>query len=53
MAVESGIPILTNEISQRVAYAESLTMGKTIFERAAGKPRRVQDREAYERDSEL
>ena len=38
MAVESGIPILTNEISQRVAYAESLTMGKTIFEWAQGSP---------------
>ncbi len=32
MAAESGIPLLTAEIEQRVAYAESLTMGKTIFE---------------------
>ena len=32
MAGESGIPILASEIEQRVAYAESLTMGKTIFE---------------------
>lgn len=32
MASESGIPILRAEVEQRVAYAESLTMGKTIFE---------------------
>lgn len=32
MAAESDIPILCAEIEQRVAYAESLTMGKTIFE---------------------
>ena len=32
MAGEAGIPILNAEIEQRVAYAESLTMGKTIFE---------------------
>jgi len=32
MAGEAGIPILASEIEQRVAYAESLTMGKTIFE---------------------
>jgi len=32
MAAESGIPLLTAEVEQRVAYAESLTMGKTIFE---------------------
>lgn len=32
MASEAGIPLLTAEIEQRVAYAESLTMGKTIFE---------------------
>ena len=38
MAIESGIPILTKEISQRVAYAESLTMGKTIFEWAQRSP---------------
>ncbi len=35
MATEIGIPILTKEIAQRVAYAESLTMGKTIFKWAA------------------
>lgn len=32
MAGEAGIPILDSEVEQRVAYAESLTMGKTIFE---------------------
>ena len=38
MAAAIGIPILTKEIAQRVAYAESLTMGKTIFKWAAGSP---------------
>lgn len=32
MAESAGIPILSAEIEQRVAFAESLTMGKTIFE---------------------
>lgn len=32
IAAEAEIPILEAEIEQRVAYAESLTMGKTIFE---------------------
>lgn len=32
MAAEAGIPILDAEIEQRVAFAESLTMGQTIFE---------------------
>ena len=32
MAAEAGIPILQAEITQRVAFAESMTMGKTIFE---------------------
>lgn len=32
MAADQGIPILKTEIEQRVAYAECLTMGKTIFE---------------------
>ena len=38
MAADHDIPILTSEIEQRVAYAESLTMGKTIFEWAPGSP---------------
>ena len=38
MAAVIGIPILTTEIAQRVAYAESATMGKTIFEWAPGSP---------------
>ena len=32
LAEKSGIPVLQAEINQRVAFAESLTMGKTIFE---------------------
>ena len=32
MAAEAGIPILASEIEQRVAFAESMTMGRTIFE---------------------
>ena len=38
MAAALGIPILASEITQRVAYAESLTMGQTIFEWAAASP---------------
>jgi len=36
MAATTGIPILEAEIEQRVAFAESLTMGQTIFEWAQG-----------------
>ena len=36
MAAEAGLPILQSEIEQRVAFAESMTMGKTIFEWASG-----------------
>lgn len=32
MAAEAGLPILTSEIEQRVAFAEGMTMGQTIFE---------------------
>lgn len=32
MAAETGIPILEADIEQRVSFAESMTMGKTIFE---------------------
>lgn len=32
MAGDAGIPIFDTEIEQRIAYAEALTMGKTIFE---------------------
>ena len=38
MAVEAGILILDAEIEQRVAFAESLTMGQTIFEWASSSP---------------
>lgn len=32
MAAEAGLPILEGEIEQRVAFAEGITMGQTIFE---------------------
>lgn len=32
MAASAGIPLLNSEIEQRVAFAECMTMGKTIFE---------------------
>lgn len=37
MAAAAGIPILNAEIEQRVGFAESLTMGRTIYEWAGGK----------------
>lgn len=36
MAADAGIPIFDTEIEQRIAYAEALTMGKTIFEWSGG-----------------
>ncbi len=36
MATEAGLPILVSEIEQRVAFAEGMTMGQTIFEWAGG-----------------
>jgi chromosome partitioning protein len=38
MAAEAGIPILLAEIEQRVSFAESMTMGKTIFEWSPNSP---------------
>lgn len=38
MAAEADIPILVTEIEQRVAFAESMTLGKTIFEWNQGGP---------------
>ena len=32
LAADAGIPLLGTEVEQRVAFAESMTMGKTIFE---------------------
>ena len=32
MAAQADIPILESEVEQRVAFAESMTMGRTIFE---------------------
>ncbi len=36
MAASEGFPILAAEVQQRVPFAESLTLGKTIFEYAPG-----------------
>lgn len=38
MAADAGIPVFDTEIEQRIAYAEALTMGKTIFEWSGGGP---------------
>lgn len=38
MAAEAGLPILQAEIEQRVAFAEGMTMGQTIFEWAGDSP---------------
>jgi chromosome partitioning protein len=38
MAADAGIPTFETEIEQRIAYAEALTMGKTIFEWAGNNP---------------
>jgi chromosome partitioning protein len=50
MAAEAGIPILTTEIEQRVAFAESMTMGKTIIEWS---PRSAAAREIERLTSEI
>ncbi len=36
MAADAGIPMFDTDIEQRIAYAEALTMGKTIFEWSGG-----------------
>jgi chromosome partitioning protein len=46
MAADAGIPILETEIEQRIAYAEALTMGKTIFEWSGGRGPPVSDIQA-------
>jgi chromosome partitioning protein len=38
IAAESGLPIFKSEIMQRVPFAESLTLGQTIFEYAPDSP---------------
>jgi chromosome partitioning protein len=38
MAADAGIPILDAEIEQRVSFAESMTMGQSVFEWAHGSP---------------
>ena len=46
MAADAGIPTFETEIEQRVAYAEALTMGKTIFEWSGGRGPAVTDIQA-------
>jgi len=50
MATEAGIPILDAEIEQRVAFAESMTMGRTIFEWS---PRSVAAKEILQLTQEI
>ena len=38
LAGEGGLPILATEICSRVAFAEALTLGQTVFEWAPGSP---------------
>jgi chromosome partitioning protein len=38
MAADAGIPTFRTEIEQRIAFAEALTLGKTIFEYAGNSP---------------
>lgn len=38
MAAEHGFPILQSEVLQRVSFAESLTLGRSIFEYAPDSP---------------
>ena len=38
MAAEQGFPILQSEVLQRVPFAESLTLGRSIFEYAPDSP---------------
>jgi chromosome partitioning protein len=46
MAADTGIPIFATEIEQRIAYAEALTMGKTIHEWVSAGHPAVRDIEA-------
>lgn len=43
MAADAGIPVFATEIEQRIAYAEALTMGKTVFEWAPSTSPAVHD----------
>ncbi len=47
MAADAGIPTFETEIEQRVAYAEALTMGKTIFEWSAGRGPAVREIQTF------
>lgn len=38
MAAESGFPVLSAEVQQRVPFAEAATLGQTIFEWSANSP---------------
>lgn len=50
MAADADIPVLTTEIEQRVGFAESMTMGQTIFEWA---PRSAAAREIEQLTKEI
>jgi len=50
MAAEADIPVLTTEILQRVGFAESMTMGQTIFEWA---PKSAASREIEQLTKEI
>ena len=50
MAANADIPVLTTEIEQRVGFAESMTMGQTIFEWA---PRSAAVREIEQLTKEI
>jgi chromosome partitioning protein len=50
MAADTGIPILSAEIEQRVAFPESLTMGQTVFEWA---PNSIASQEVIELTKEI
>jgi len=49
MAEDAGIPIFKTEIEQRIAFAEAMTMGKTIFEWSPQSPA-VRDIQSFTRE---
>lgn len=49
MAEDAGIPIFETEIEQRIAFAEAMTMGETIFEWSPQSPA-VRDIQSLTRD---
>ncbi len=49
MAEDAGIPIFKTEIEQRIAFAEAMTMGKSIFEWSPQSPA-VRDIQSFTRE---